>query len=213
MDYYLIFAVVAVYSSNPSSPTYAMKRHVMLARRNPTHHLTWSRYTSLLQRVNCSCTKNVSLGVRVTDNASTSTKSVISVLTVQISQMRPIALQHVTLKKDTANGQMLRLETTMTGFVTRAKPLQNSLGLLLTILTTHQQVCVISCIFLCIVNRGFINRSSDSHGLPVRVLMHFSQAYVAKIWCIEQRWLIEFNLCWLLQPIQSTNFSWLRLAD
>lgn len=64
-----------------------------------------------------------SVGVQVTDNASTSTKSVISVLTVQISQMRRTVQQHVTLKKGTVNGQMLRLETTTTGFVTREKPL------------------------------------------------------------------------------------------
>ena len=80
-------------------------------------------------------------------NASTSTKCVISVLIVQISQMRPTVLQHVTLQKATVSGQMLRLETTMTGFVTRAKPLQNLLGLLLTIHPTHQQVCVIYHVF------------------------------------------------------------------
>ena len=109
-----------------------------------------------------------SVGVQVTDNASTSTKSVISVLIVQITQMRLTVQQHVTLKKGTVNGQMPRLETTTTGFVTRAKPLQDLLGLLLTIHSTHQQVCVISHVSLCIINRGFINRFSDNHGLNFR---------------------------------------------
>ena len=70
---------------------------------------------------------------------------------VQISQMKPAALPHVTLRKGTVTGQMRRLETTMTGFVTGAKPLQNLLGLLLIIHTTHQQVCVTSHVFYALL--------------------------------------------------------------
>ena len=80
-------------------------------------------------------------GVQV-GSASQSTECVTSILTVLTSQMKPTVQQNVTSKLDSANGQMLRLETDMTGSVIRVKHPQNSLGHLLTTPITPQQVSI-----------------------------------------------------------------------
>ena len=74
------------------------------------------------------------------DNASRTAKYVTSVVTVLTVQMRPTVHQNVTSKPVSANGQMLRLATSMTGSEIRAKPPQNSLDHLLTTPTTPLQV-------------------------------------------------------------------------
>ena len=74
------------------------------------------------------------------DSALVPRKSVTSVLTVLIAQMRPTAQQNVISRKISANGQTLRLETIMTGSVTRVQLLQSSLGPLQITPSTHQQV-------------------------------------------------------------------------
>ena len=60
-------------------------------------------------------------GVQVVESASMSTKCVISVLTVLISQTRPTVQQSVTSKLIIVSGKTLKLGTDMTGSEIRVK--------------------------------------------------------------------------------------------